>query len=184
MSAETRTRTTAEPGTSTGARTTAGPRTLDELAQLGPEELMRLYREAKTPRVEDLEGALEGRMLAMPAAHGLPVVPALLRRFAATGAFPWQGKTFKTLAPGRGEGVNRVLGNRWDLFRFETSVGTSRAGAFDAVHLDYDNPGNPGLIRAIKDEVREIAPGLWLGLAYLKVRRSFHLVVFFALAKK
>lgn len=159
------------------------PRTLDDLARLPAKELAKLYAAAKAPRVEDLEGPLTGRMLAIPAIEGTPVVAKLLRKYAASSAFAWQGKTFKTLGAGRGEGLNRVLGNRASWFRFETSVGKSRAGDFDAVHLDYDNPGNPAMIRAIRDEVREVAPGLWLGLAYLKVRKSAYLVLYFALAK-
>lgn len=177
--------TSAETSTSTSASTSANVRTLDDLARLGPAELRRLYREARTPRIEDLEGPLAGRMLAVPAVSGFPVIPALLRRFASSGsAFPWQGKTFKTLAPGRGEGSNRVLGDRFSWFRFETSVGRSRAGDFDAVHLDYDLPENPALIRAIKDEVREVAPGLWLGLAYVKLGRAYHLALFFGLERR
>ena len=60
----------------------------------------------------------------------------------------------------------------------------SRAGAFDAVQLDYDNPGNPGFIRAIKDEVRVVAPGLFLGQAYLMWRGQPRLVLYFGLARR
>jgi len=35
-------------------------------------------------------------------------------------------------------------------------VTKSRAGDFDALQLDYDLPGNPPVIRSIKDEIREI----------------------------
>ncbi len=164
-------------------RPPGSPRTLDDLARLGPSDLAPLYRRAKTPRVEDLEGPLRGRMLAIPSAHALPLLPAILRGYAASGLFPWQGKTFRTLGEGRGEGLNRVLGNRFSWFRFATSVGKSRAGDFDAVHLDYDKPENPYFIRIIKDEVREVAPGLWLGLAYVRLFGSYRLWLYFGLAK-
>jgi hypothetical protein len=72
--------------------------------------------------------------------------------------------------------------NKW--FRFETSLGPSRAGDFDAVQLDYDRPGNPGVIRAVKDEIREVSPGLYLGQAYMTVRGAPHLAVYFALADR
>jgi hypothetical protein len=39
------------------------------------------------------------------------------------------------------------------------------ADGLDALQLDYDNPGNPFFVRWIKDEVREVAPGLGLGQA-------------------
>ncbi len=51
-------------------------------------------------------------------------------------------------------------------------------------HLDYGHSGNPPLIRKVNDEVREVAPGLWLGLAYLKMRDGEHLACFFGIAKQ
>ena len=125
-----------------------------------------------------------------PASREVKVLPRLvarfLRWFAAWRGFPWRGKTFTSRGPGAGEGINRVFGDRnprhW--FRFETFVAPSRAGAFDAVQLDYDNPGNPGFIRAIKDEVREVAPGLYLGIAYLMWRGRARLVLYFGLQRR
>jgi hypothetical protein len=156
--------------------------TLDDLAAMGPDQLAELYQTAGTPRVEDLEGRLRGRMLAVPRAQE-PHVAKLLRDFAGSGLFPWQGKTFETVGPGHGAGINRVLHERFNWFPFETSVGRSRAGDFDAVQLDYDRPGNPPLVRSIKDEVREVAPGLWLGLAYLRTRSGDRLGLYFAVAR-
>ena len=121
-------------------------------------------------------------MLAVPALHEKHVT-ALLRNFAAGGPMPWQGKTFTSGSDGRGEGINRVFGNRATWYEFETSVGRSRAGEFDAVQLDYDRPTNPFFVRPIKDEVREVGPGLWLGLAYLKTKEKDRLGLYFGLAR-
>jgi hypothetical protein len=156
-------------------------RTLDDLAALGAAECLQLYRSAATPRVSDLDGDLVGRMLAVPWAWRFVAGP--LRSWARSRFFPWQGKTFRSLSDDRGEGINRVFGNRFRWYRFETYVGPSRAGRFDALQLDYDNPGNPFFIRAIKDEVREVAPGLWLGQAWLAVGRKPRLAVYFGLQK-
>jgi hypothetical protein len=41
---------------------TASVRTLEDLAGLGPDKLMDLYRTAHTPALEDLDGKLTGRM--------------------------------------------------------------------------------------------------------------------------
>ena len=81
--------------------------------------------------------------------------------------FPWQGKTFEHESATRGHGINRLFGERVNWFRFETSVGPSNAGDFDAVHLDYSHDRNPPVVRDVKDEVSEVAPGLWMGLDYL-----------------
>jgi len=161
----------------------ARPASLDDLAALDADALLALYRAARTPALRDLDGDLRGRMLAVPGAG--PFLRARLRAFARWRRFPWRGKSFRSLGTERGEGVNRVFSDtrprRW--FRFATFVAPSRAGAFDAVQLDYDNPGNPFFIRAIKDEVREVAPGLFLGQAYLQTKRRTRLVLYFALSR-
>jgi hypothetical protein len=161
----------------------AAPRTLDELAALDPRALASLYRDARTPRVVDLDGDLTGRMLASPMLPRWLASP--LRRFAAWARFPWRGKSFSAADDARGEGINRVFRGGWARrwFRFATFIAPSRAGAFDAFQLDYDNADNPGFIRAIKDEVREVAPGLWLGLAYFLWRDRPRLVLYFGLAR-
>jgi hypothetical protein len=38
-------------------------------------------------------------------------------------------------------------------------------------------------VREVKDEVREVAPGLWLGLAYLTMRDGDYLGCFFGVAR-
>jgi hypothetical protein len=157
-------------------------RTLDDLAALGPDELMDLYRMARTPTLEELDGKLTGRMLAVPRAQE-PHVKAVLEQFARSRVFPWQGKTFKHETASHGHGVNRLLGERVTWFRFHTFVGPSHAGDFDAVHLDYSHDGNPPFVRKVKDEVREVGPGLYLGLAYLSMRDGEHLGCFFGIAK-
>ena len=163
-------------------RRTARQLTLDDLAKLTPDELMELYRRAKTPHLADLDGKLDGRLLAAPRAQE-PRVRRWLEAFAKSGLFPWQGKTFEHETAGHGHGVNRLFGERVSWFHFETSLGPSRAGNFDSVHLDYSHDRNPPLVRDVKDEVREVAPGLWLGLAYLHFEDRDHLACYFAVAR-
>jgi len=62
--------------------------------------------------------------------------------------------------------------DRFRRYRFTTSIAPSRAGDFDAVQFDYDHRDNPFVIRGIKDEVRAIEPGLFLGTAWLPGRRG------------
>jgi hypothetical protein len=166
---------------------------LDDLAALTVGELADVYRAATTPALCDLTGDLRGRMLAI---HGLSPAGRIARwlhRLAASRWFPWRGKSFTAgaadLSTGdspRGAGINRVFSDtrpqRW--FRFETSIGPSRADGGRALHLDYDNRDNPSFIRAIADEVRQVAPGLFLGQAYLVRRKRARLVLYFALAAR
>jgi len=155
------------------------PHTVDELLQLEPETLARLYAEATVPDIARLTGDLRGRMLAWPAVRGR--AGGVLRWLAGRDRFPWRGKSFSALSGDTGEGINRVVIDRLKLFRFTTFVGASRAGGFDAVQLDYDHPGNPFFIRAVKDEIRELRPGLYLGQAYLHTEARDRLVLYFGL---
>jgi hypothetical protein len=158
------------------------PRDLDDLAQLDCDALSALYQGAQTPSIGEVRGDLRGRMLAVRGAGGR--LSFILRAFAAWRFFPWRGKSFQPLSSARGEGINRVFSDRkpsrW--FRFETFIAPSRAGAFEAFQLDYDNPDNPFFIRAIKDEIRCVAPGLYLGQAYVVLFGKPRLALYFGLA--
>lgn len=152
---------------------------LDDLVFLEHDELRLLYEGAPAPGIADLDGPLRGRMLAVPA---LPdVVTALPRAWARTGTFPWRGKTFSPRSTKDGEGINRVGSDRVSLFRFTTRIAPSRHDRAPVLELDYDHRGNPGFIRRIEDEVRTIAPGLWLGQAWLRAGSRKHFVLWFAL---
>jgi hypothetical protein len=155
------------------------PTTVDELLALDADRLARLYAGASVPELGRIQGDLKGRMLAWPGVHGRAA--GWLRAFASSDRFPWRGKSFQPHSATDGEGKNRILSERVKLFRFTTFVARSRAGAFDAVQLDYDHPENPFFIRAIKDEIRELRPGLYLGQAWLRTGSKERLVLYFGL---
>jgi hypothetical protein len=157
-------------------------RKLDGLLDLSCPELERLYVGARAPRIARVAGDLRGRMLAWPSLESRPGVAGAIRSFAGSNGFPWRGKTFSPRNEVGGEGINRVFRDRFRLFRFETFIASSRAGDFDALQLDYDLRGNPPVIRSIKDEIRELEPGLWLGQAWLETKTREILWLYFALA--
>lgn len=152
---------------------------LDDLLDLEPDRLEALYRQAEVPDLACVRGDLRGRMLAVVALPG--PLRRLARRAAGARWFPWRGKSFTPHGTEAGEGINRVLRDGWRWYRFTTALGPSRAGPFPALQLDYDHPENPGFIRAIKDEVRLVRPGLLLGQAWLLVRGRARLVLWFGL---
>jgi hypothetical protein len=165
----------------TSGRSASPTATLDGLLALRPSELEPMYVNAKVPRLDEVGGDLRGRMLAWPVLTQGSALANFFRAFASAKSFPWKGKSF-TPDEHRGEGINRVFTDRFRLFRFETFIGKSRAGDFDALQLNYDLPENPFFIRMIKDEIREIEPGVWLGQAWLKTKKSETLVLYFGLA--
>jgi hypothetical protein len=163
----------------------AAPRTLvalNRLLDLPVSELERMYEGARTPAIADVRGDLRGRMLAWPVLEKRPGLQGLFRAFAGSKAFPWRGKSFRMHDTARGEGINRIIEDRWKLFRFDTFIGKSRQGDFDALQLDYDLPGNPPIIRSIKDEIRTVEPGVWLGQAWFVSERTKFLWLYFGLA--
>ena len=83
----------------------------------------------------------------------------------------------------RGEGINRVTffgQRRW--FPFGTRFEASFLDGEPAFVLDYARPGNPPLIKSIVDEVREVAPKLYMGPAALKVSGRARPILFFAVS--
>jgi hypothetical protein len=166
------------PG-STGA--TPRVSTMDELAALSVGELRRVYARAEPPESLDaLAGAPAGRMLSVVGPLDRPGVRSGVARLAKARWFPWRGKTFRAFDAASGEGVNRVtlLG---DKYRFGLSLGRSVLDDRPCVVLDYDRTGNPWAIRQIRDELREVSPGLFLGPALLTTGRRPRLVLFFGI---
>src|SRR4051794_8888195 len=150
----------------TRSSTEAARRThdLDSLAALDTEALGVLYARGSVTDLGVLERRPRGRMLAVRALDRGLVADAL-RRFSGARAFPWGGKSFAGTGAS-GTGVNRVhLFGRHTLFPFLTRVEPSVLDGKPCIALDYDLPDNPGVIRAIHDEVREIEDGLFLGPA-------------------
>jgi len=156
------------------------PRALDELARLDAAALEGLYRGGRMFDLRALDGAPEGRMLALVGPLGRPGPRQTLASLARAKHFPWYGKSFQADTPTVGEGTNRVvlLG---DKYRFETRVDPSAIDGEPCILLDYDLPANPFFIRAIRDELRQVGPGLYLGPAMLG-QEDPRLVLWFAIA--
>lgn len=140
-------------------------------------ELGRLYAAGRTPQVARVRGDFRGKVLATPALGGFSSLTGVLTPAELS---IWKGKSFEPTSAKEGRGHNRLVGQiEFGNFRFY--VGPSRAGSFKALQLDYGQPGNPWPISAIRDEIREIAPGLLLGQAYLQVGASEKLLFYWAL---
>lgn len=156
------------------------PRTLDELARLDGDALDGLYRGGRMFDLRALNGEPTGRMLALVGALGRPGPRKRLAALARREHFPWYGKSFQAGSATVGEGINRVvlLG---DMYRFDTRIEPSAIDGEPCIFLDYDLPENPFFIRAIRDELRQVGPDLYLGPAMLG-QKDPTLVLWFAIA--
>jgi hypothetical protein len=158
--------------------------TLDALAQRSHAELDALYRVATvSTSMHAADGALVGRMLAV---KGLPSpIAKPIRKWAGSRSFVWEGKSFEAASDTHGMGFNRVNGasvlGRQNLFPFATSFGPSAIDGKPTLILDYDLAVNPGYIRHVHDEIREVSPGLFLGPAMWKRGPEKLMVLWFGL---
>ena len=160
--------TTTDKSSTTSDAFPPGPRPLDDLAAMDVAALTALYRAGRMPAsMAALDGNPRCRMLAVRGLdHGGPA--GALRRFAASSAFPWAGKSFASEGADRGRGINRVrLAGERRWFPFQTLVEPSAIDGKPCIFLDYKQPENPRPIQMIRDELREVAPGLFLGPAML-----------------
>lgn len=149
------------------AHSTGDSTRLDRLARLAPDDLNVLFAASSAPQsLEPLEGD--------PVCRGLIRGGRLARRWAASHACPWIGKSFTSLGESRLLGHNRLrlLGGTRAL-AFTAAVGSSLYDGRPALILRYDDPRvpSPCWTRAVHDELREIEPGLLAGPAALRLRK-------------
>ncbi|HYL26889.1 MAG TPA: hypothetical protein VEW74_03580 [Candidatus Nitrosotalea sp.] len=96
----------------------------------------------------------------------LPGTP-LCRAFArGTALFGWQGKTFDAA---RQRLVNRITPFRISAIAAEVYTGPSRRDGRDSIVLDYSKTST--VASWIRDEIRSVAPQLYLGYAFWGTRR-------------
>jgi hypothetical protein len=156
--------------------------TLDDLADMTGAELAYLYSQGSVPRHFDEIGSRpKGRMLAVRHLDNRYTGP-VVRHLAKLATFPWVGMRIASTGAQTGDGINRVrmlLNTNW--FEFTAGVHSSDLDGAPAIHLVY-GPANPWFIRMIRDEIREIEPGLFLGTLMVQTRRDrFSHALWFAL---
>jgi hypothetical protein len=138
---------------------------LEELAALPWPELERLYRQATPGAVPD--GFARGRVIYPPwERHG--------GAKARAAGLVWRGKHF---CAADGTLVNQWLGVR--AIRARVGYATSWLDGRPAIVLDYC--GTSRRWADVRDEMREVAPGLYLGAMYLRRCPEPRLKLFFVL---
>jgi hypothetical protein len=153
------------PPVPTAPEQSATALSLGRLARLGWPELECLYRASEAGVIP--EGYTRGKAIYCPCSRlaGL--------RSRMTGVL-WHGKVF--------DGATCSLVNQWCGFRAiraRVYYGPSRLDGKTSIVMDY--AGTSRVWADVRDEVREVAPGLYLGLMYRGKGPEPEFKLFFAL---
>jgi hypothetical protein len=159
---------------------------IDGLIKSDREELDRLFISGQTPNMNEMQGTYDGNALA----GVLMLNNQWVKNFINLGWLPWQGKIFEMAfskrAGGQGSGINRLnIGSlRFLRFHFNTQIAPPLVGANNVFRLNYDLPGNPWYIRRIRDDIKRIGDGLYLGTANFRMGGAHKFIIYFVLESK
>lgn len=138
---------------------------LEQLIHMNQEQLDALYAESFAGEIPD--GATDGRAMFFPNSFFNAPIASIAHVF-------WQGKTFdkqnNTL-------LNRVLGMH--IIKAKLYKAESWLDGKESIIIDYQTTSL--VFGWIRDEIRQINPGLYLGRAYARTKSKQCLVVNFAL---
>jgi len=130
------------------------------------EELCALYRSAEPGRQPC--GSMRGTAIWAPGEKR----NVRASKFTRLG---WQGKIFREDGTIR----NRVIG--LPMFKAEVYHGASWLDGCPSIIMDY---ADSKLFPDVRDEIREVAPGIYLGITYLRACPAPELAMFFILETK
>jgi hypothetical protein len=144
--------------------------------------LDEIYRKGTAPNVTELEGRYDGVVLAgrMPFMDNTTSV-----KIANSPLVRWGGKKFDVVSENLAEGTNWFdLGLfEIDAYSFEGRLEPARFGGGDCYVLDYDASGNPPPANRVRDEVKKLRDGLYLGRIYVDTVEDNRFVSYFAITK-
>lgn len=151
-------------GRTAGAQTPVAV-TLDQLQLMGPAELEAVYQQGIAAAIPP--GRVRGTALLAPGTRR----SRLLSRGAR---LVWQGKVF---AADQSTAINRFFGLR--AVRAAVYRGPSWYDGQPSLVLDYQQTSR--VYASNRDEIRQVAPGLFLGLMYNRNTLPPPIVMYFAL---
>lgn len=143
----------------------APPLTLDGLAHSSDEALSCIYKNAKAGHIPS--GDTTGRAIFMPGNQAGDLISRI-------GNQVWTGKVFGE----KGDLVNKILGHK--LVHADVHKGPSWLDGKESIIIDYK--GKSLAAGWVRDEIREVKPGLYLGKMYARLPFHQHTdVLYFAL---
>jgi hypothetical protein len=142
--------------------------TIDRLLQMSSAELEAVYREGTAVAIP--QGRIRGTAILSPGTRRTRTLSRGARLF-------WQGKVFE---PDQTTAVNRFFGIR--IVRGQVYQGPSWLDGRPSLVLDYSQTSR--VYENNRDEIRQVAPGLFLGLMYDRTTAPPGLVMYFALESR
>ncbi len=139
--------------------------TLDQLLRMSPGDLEALYQRGVVAAIPP--GRARGTALFAPGTWRTQLLARSTR-------LVWQGKIIE---PGQSTAVNRFFGIR--MIRGRLSEGPSWLDGAPTLVLDYSETSR--IYARNRDEIRQVAPGLFLGLMYDRTTTPPRLSMYFAL---
>jgi hypothetical protein len=139
--------------------------TLDQLLGMTPGQIENVYRQGAAVAIP--AGRVRGTALLAPGTRRARIVSRSARLL-------WQGKVFEA---GEATAVNRFFGMR--VIRGQLYEGPSWLDGRPSLVLDYSQTSR--IYADNRDEIRQIAPGLFLGLMYNRTTSPPELQMYFVL---
>ncbi len=140
--------------------------TVQEISLMTADEVDKLFREGHVGQIPD--GEAEGTAIFKPGSPAEPVLQGLVRALA------WKGKVLDARA---GSLKNRILPLGTRAIAAEIYRDRSWFDGKECIVLDYSKRSI--VARWVRDEIRRVAPGLYLGLVYLKRTRLIYFTLQF-----
>lgn len=140
--------------------------TLDGLLEMSADQLDDLFKRSPPGKIPS--GEADGRAIIAPGKTLAGPLAEFIQYFA------WQGKVFDAA---NGTLVNSILPFGFKAIIAKVAVGTSWLDGKDCIVLDYSKTSL--VAHWIRDEIREIAPNLYLGVVYWDKARLIHFALQF-----
>ena len=137
-----------------------------QLSQMSNDELDALFRSSACGEIPRGEG--DGTVLVAPGTALEGPAEKLIHLIA------WQGKVFD---PEKGELRNKILPVGVAAIRAKVYKDASWLDGKEAIVLDYSKTSL--VAHWIRDEIREVSPGVYLGLVYWQRDRILHFTLKF-----
>lgn len=143
--------------------------TARQLLSMSQKELDDLF--ASSPSGEIPDGEAQGTAIIAPGTTYSEEIASLIN------VFGWQGKTFDAA---HGTLTNRILAFGLNAIVAQVYKSQSWFDSKDCIVLDYSQTSL--LAKHVRDEIRQIGPGMYLGLVYWDKTRTIHFALQFPVA--